>query len=492
MSIILFRPSVDKVTVRNAVPHLPLGLLFIATSLVKDNYKVKIIDAEVNSHWIEELDKQPKDSLICVGVSAMTGGQILGGLKFAKVVKHKFKVPVVWGGLHASMLPEQTLKDEFVDLVVRGEGEESFLKIVRVLENGGSFKDIPNVWCKEKTIAHPCHKDHFIDLNNLPLPAYDLLDCERYIKKKPSYLFDCRRVLPVHTDRGCPHRCGFCYNLNVNKSKWRSFSASRIIEQIEYLVRDFLVDGIDFIGDNFFVSKRRVAEVCTELIKRNIKVSWHADCRIDYFVKYEDSFIELLERSGCKALTFGVESGSEKVLGLIDKDIKLDDVFKVNRRLKRSRIWAGYHFMAGFPGETKEDLRQTYKMMLKLYDQYPSANFLGPSIYTPYPGTTLYHKAVKTGFQPPRKLVDWAKFDWYQNPSLSFNGADYSRGWLMRSANIARRGTLVFKRMPWIGWWYRLRTRIIIKFSLIGPQPEEMLIRLACFLRKRLRLRATT
>ena len=475
--VILFRPKISKGEARSLSPRPPLGLLFIAAVLLKNNYKVKIIDEETNLHWLSDLNKELDDSTICAGVSSMTGNQILGGLRFVKVVKSRLDIPVVWGGLHASMLPEQTIKDNLVDIVVRGEGEESFLKIVAALRGGISLKDIPNVWWKEDTTIYSNPKDHFIDLNNLSSLPYHLLDCETYIRAKRSSHPNCKRVFDLHTDRGCPHKCGFCYNININKCTWRGFAASNIVEQIEYLAKRFSLDGINFVGDNFFVDKKRVAEVCAEIIKRKIKIAWHADCRVDYFAKYDDSFIDLLKRSGCNVLTFGIESGSPRILGLMHKDIELGEVFKVNERLKKWDLGVTYHFMAGFPDENKEDLLETYKTMLKLYGRHPNANFLGPSIYTPYPGTPLYDRCIELGFRPPQRLQDWARFDWDEKTCLPFLDSVYSK-WMMKSVNVVKSSNIA-KRIPglqWTGFWFKFRTKLIVKFNIVGPQPEERFI----------------
>ena len=402
--VILFRPKMSKGETITLDYRPPLGLLSIAAPLTKNNYKVKIVDAETNLYWLEDLDKELDESTVCVGVSSMTGRQISRGLKFSKIVKDRFNIPVIWGGLHASMLPEQTIKNDLVDVVVKGEGEEAFLKIVTTMKYGNSLKNIPNVWWKEngKICSNPMAQ--FIDLNNFNSLPYHLLDCEKYIKIERAYFPGCRRTFELHTDRGCPHRCGFCYNININGHKWRCFTASKVIEQIECLVKKFSLDGINFVADNFFVDKQRVADICNEIIKRKIKIAWHADCRIDYFAGYDDSFIALLKESGCKVLTFGVESGSQRILNLIHKDINLDKVFKVNEKLKKWQMGVYYHFMAGFPGETKEDLLETYRVMLELHDKYPRARFYGPSIYTPYPETPLYHRCIEMGFKSPEDL----------------------------------------------------------------------------------------
>lgn len=474
--VILFRPKISETTLTGLKPQLPMGLLCIAAPLVEAGYKVKIIDEQIRPFWSDELDKELNDSTICVGISSMTGSPILGGLEFAKVVKNRFDIPIVWGGLHPSMLPEQTLQNDLVDIIVKGEGEEAFLKIVNALKSGDDPENIPNVGFKRNGRIKFYPPNKFVDLNTLSLLPYHLVDCESYIKIERGQFSNCRRIFVLHTDRGCPHKCGFCYNTNINNSKWRYLRAPQVVDQIEYLLKNFSLDGIEFLSDNFFVNKKRVTEICKEIIKKKIKFSWHADCRIDYFAKYDDSFIDLLEESGCVSLTFGIESGSPKILDLIRKDINLDDVFIVNKKIKKRKISVGYHFMAGFPGETKEDILETYKIMLKLYSEYPDAIFLGPSLYTPYPGTFLYDKCLERGFKPPRNLEDWARFDWYTNPCLPFAELDYSKKWLTRSANIARRGSIHGKGLSYIGWWYRVRMRLIIKFKIIGPQPEEMLV----------------
>lgn len=473
--VILFRPKLLRMAAVTLFPRPPLGLLAIAAPLIKNNYTVKIIDEETNIDWPNELNKELNSSTICVGVSSMTGRQILQGLNFSKIVKDRFNIPVIWGGMHPTMLPEQTIKNDLIDILLTREGEESFLQVVNAIQQGRSLKDIAGSWYKEDGRIYTGPESQFVELNNQPYPLpYHLIDIERYINIKRPYLPDCKRTFELNTDRGCPHRCTFCYNINVNKCKWRPLSCANVIKQIEYLVDNFGLDGIDFVADNFFVDKKRVTEICTELIKRKIKITWHTDCRIDYFSKYEDSFIELLKESDCKVLTFGVESGSQRILNSIYKDITLDEILLVHKKLKKWGILPSYHFMAGFPGETKVDLLATYETMIRLYDQNPKTTLIGPSIYTPYPGTPLYFKCVEMGYQPPQKLQDWAILDGIVDPNMPFRNPIYSR-WLINSVAIVQRISHNYK---WSRWWFRLRTKIIIKFKIVGPAPEEKIISL--------------
>ena len=170
-----------------------------------------------------------------------------------------------------------------------------------------------------------------------------------------------------------------------------------------------------------------------------------------------------------------MESGSQRILNLIHKDINLDKVFKVNEKLKKWQMGVYYHFMAGFPGETKEDLLETYRVMLELHDKYPRARFYGPSIYTPYPETPLYHRCIEMGFKSPEDLGSWARFEWDEKTCLPFITPGHSK-WLIKSVDIVRRICIQAKALRWVGWWFRLRTKVMIKFNIIGPYPEEKLI----------------
>ena len=390
------------------------------------------------------------------------------------------------------MLPEQTIMNSLIDIVVRGEGEESFLKIVTALKCGNSLNDIPNIWWKDNDKVYSTPTDGLINLDNLPPLPYQLLDFEKYIEIPQTNLPNCKRIIEVYTERGCCHRCGFCYNINMHQCKWRALAASKVVEQIECLVKNFALDGINFNADNFFVDKKRVADICAGIIKRKIKISWQAGCRIDYFARYDNSFIDLLIKSGCRKLNFGLESGSQRILNLIQKDMNLDDVFKVNAKLKKWQIRVDYDIMAGFPEETKEEVLQTYKIMFRLHHEYPKATFFGPYIYTPYPGTPLYDKCLEMGFNPPERLEDWANFEWCGKTYLSFINPSYSK-WLKKSASILRLSFIHVKGLQWMGWWFKVRAKIIIKFNIIGPIPEEKVIHFAkiiiAFVKKLLRVK---
>lgn len=221
------------------------------------------------------------------------------------------------------------------------------------------------------------------------------------------------RLLHLESSRGCPHKCGFCYNQSFNERTWRCLSPEKTVDRLEKLI-NILPDikAVHFQDDNFFVNKQRVKEICEILIKKNIHIVWRTTCRIDYFDCFDDSFIDILERSGCKMLYFGIESGSNRILKFINKGITKEQVIATNKRLEKTNILPRYSFMSGFPTETMYEVKETVALLQKLVKDNKNAHVSSIMCYTPFPGTELYEACIKHGFIPPRKLEDWAAFNY--------------------------------------------------------------------------------
>ena len=174
------------------------------------------------------------------------------------------------------------------------------------------------------------------------------------------------------------------------------------------------IDAVTWREDNFFVDRKRVSAIAERILKENIRIRWHADCRIEDVCRYDDDFLDLLKRSGCHTLTLGAESGSNAVLKHINKGITREQILEARDRLTRHGIRQNYHFMLGFPDETEEDIRQTIELMGELMRKNPFfGEICGPSLYTPYPGTPLYDECLLRGFAPPDSLEGWVDMDWY-------------------------------------------------------------------------------
>ncbi|OGR40906.1 MAG: hypothetical protein A2X35_02955 [Elusimicrobia bacterium GWA2_61_42] len=419
--IILFRPNASHRLLKRS----PLGLVYIATPLAQKGYTVEIIDQGISSDWKEKLQKALGPDTICAGVSVMTGSSIAAGLEFSRVIKEGRDLPVVWGGIHPSLLPEQTLQNPFIDAVVIGEGEKKFSDLVACYENKGPLELVKGIGFKKNgaVVINPGADN--LDMDDLPLPDFSLIDIEHYIRESKS-LFDGRRCLDLNVDRGCPYRCAFCYNIKFNRRKWRAMSAGRMLDVLEALKNKYRLGAVNFVSDNFFVDKERSAAVCRGLVERNLDLKWHSDIRIDTFLQYDAAALDLIKRSGCDNLTFGVESGADRVLKQIDKDITVSQVLEAHKKAVAAGFKANYHFMLGFPEETRADILETLKTAASLTEDL-NTNVYGPAMYIPYPGTPLFDKCVQLGFTPPSRLEDWSAFDWEETSKLPwFSSGDKS------------------------------------------------------------------
>ncbi|MBN1270834.1 MAG: B12-binding domain-containing radical SAM protein [Candidatus Aminicenantes bacterium] len=406
--VILFRPKFFNADVR-PLPA-PWGLLYVGSSLTSKGYSVKIIDELLHTDWrkqvLEEIEKKPT----FFGVTSMTGRQIKHGLEFSGFVKKYSNIPVVWGGIHPSLFPEQTLRHETIDYIVKGEGEETVIELLDHLKNKSKVEKIRGLGYKKNNQIFLNQNRPFPQLDDLPDINFSLIDVNRYTGKR----FGSRRSFELCTSRGCPHRCAFCYNVHYYRCTWRTKSIDRIFKALHTLIDTYDIDGLTWREDNFFVDKKRVQKIADRIVKENISIKWHADCRIDYVYFYENSFMELLKKSGCHTLTFGAESGSNTILESINKGITREQILEVKKKMSKHHVYQNYHFMMGLPDETEEDINKTIDLMYLLMKNNPYfGEICGPSLYTPYPGTALYEKSLAKGFEPPQSLEGWINMDWY-------------------------------------------------------------------------------
>ena len=405
---ILFRPRFLDYTI-TPLP-IPWGLLYIGSSLMNSGYSVRIIDGLSHPDWRELFLEELKHGPMFVGVTSMSGKQIKYGLEFSAFVKEHSRLPVVWGGIHPSLFPEQTLKNRDVDFIAQGESEETILEFMNHLEGKQAISGVRGMGFKDKDAIHINKNRPPADLDHLPRLDYSLIDIERYMGRR----FGSRRSFELCTSRGCPHNCGFCYNMTQYGGIWRSMSIDHIFDNLHELIDNHKIDGLTWREDNFFVIRERVKEIAQRMIREKINIKWHADCRIDYVDGYDDSFLDLLKRSGCHTLTLGVESGSDSILEQINKGITRDQVLRVRDKLSRHGIYQNYHFMFGFPDESEEDVEKTVDLIHELMRKNPHFGAIcGPSLYTPYPGTMLFEKSLQKGFHPPETLEGWIDMDWH-------------------------------------------------------------------------------
>ncbi len=401
--ILLVYPKLGDAIVE--VPNLPLSLLSVGSYLYEVGYNVVILDAH---NWGEQELRQKikeniKDSL-CVGFSVKTA-QVPHALALSKLVKKNSSIPVVWGGKHPSLFPEQTAMNEHVDFVVVDEGEETFLQLIMAVKDKTMFKEVDGIAFKKGKECILTKERAPLNMDGLPFLKFDLVE-----GVKNSNLAEIankkRAGLPLITSRGCPHRCAFCINTAL-KERYRLRSTTLVIEELQML-HNLGVRKIHFMDECFFGSKKRLKELLDEMIKRGFEFKWYGSVRVDYF---NENFIDMellskIKESGCVFLGVGAESGSQRILDKIKKDIKIEDTIRSAEMLSEVEIPTTYSFMIGLPSETREDMYATLKLILKITEIYPGIEIYGPQIYRPYPGSELYEE-VKDQLEFPKTLEEW-------------------------------------------------------------------------------------
>jgi anaerobic magnesium-protoporphyrin IX monomethyl ester cyclase len=412
-NIILFRPSTFKEEYFGSQPNFkivgpPFGLLYIAAPLVERGYQVKIIDELFDLNYKADL-KNDLSQALCVGISAMTGEQVKRGLDFAKLVKSSSQVPVVWGGLHATMLPQETLQDENLDIVVQGEGEETFLEIVQALEQNKPLEGIKGCLYKDQgaIVVNPPREN--IDLNNIPPLPFHLLKMENYIFK---YLLSPQldRAFMLCQSRGCVHDCKFCTTARLYRNKWRTKKAGQVAKEIKDLIETYHINSLIFRDDNFFGDKGWVSDFCREILQADLNFKWYANCRIDYWNSFDDDFINLLLKAGLVFLGFGIESGSQRILDIINKGLTLKEILQAHLKIEKYPLTAQYFFMSGIPQENDADTMKTVKLIYQLVRS--GRHIISLTFYSSYPGIPLFEERKDTENYIPISLWQWGEWDY--------------------------------------------------------------------------------
>jgi len=412
-SVILFNPSPRLGFQAHRRVDLPLNLLHPATPLVHAGFRVRLIDQFADPDWETKLQEALREKPVCFGVSCMTGPQIKRALAVCRTLKERYPdVPTVWGGIHPSILPEQTLQHPLVDIVVIGEGEATLLDLVTTLADGKPLSGVAGIGYRENGRVRLTENRPFVDLNAQPPLAYELVDVNRYRRK----MFGADHVAYC-SSRGCPFRCGFCYGGVVHRRKWRAKQPERVVEELTRLIRDYGIHGFNFTDDNLFTNMDHAHRLMEQIVRAKIKIRiGKLHIRIDAIRRMDNDFLDLLAGVGVERLTIGVESGNQRVLDLIEKNLRVEHVLEASRKLIGRPFVPMYLFMMGLPTETPEEFRQSLRLAEQLLEENPRAAKTF-NIYTPYPGTALYQLAVQMGMKEPQRLEDWLPLNYRNVPA---------------------------------------------------------------------------
>ena len=424
-SIVLFNPCTERE--KRPSQWAPLSLLALGSVLDERGYNVVIMDEKMEEDATKNvLDIAPE--ALFLGITSMTGPQIRNGIHIAKKVREVHsKLPIIWGGWHPTLCSDSTIASLNVDVVVRGQGQETIIEVAERLKAYQTLEGVLGVSYKEN--GHIVHNPPrpFKDPNHFKRLAYHLLDLKKYQsaqprdvgpKNLPSFFGQAKGINYI-ASYGCPYKCAFCSLYNVYHQRYYPLSPSRVVEDLEYLVNEGF-NLITFEDNLFFMNQSWVGEICEGIIERQLDLKWYAAGRAPDLTRFGENLLDSIRRSGCLYVLIGAESGSQDVLELIDKKAKPSDTEKAVDRLAQHGITACLTYMVGVPGESQESHWETFEQMgrIKAHHENTSVTLC---VYTPYPGTLLFDRALASGFQEPTTMESWSKISHStsQLPSLS-------------------------------------------------------------------------
>ena len=395
-----------------------LGLSYIAAVLKENGHDVKIYNADyvdsdqyLNQRQIFNNYENFKDVINDVknpiweevfSTIKDFGPDILGitmftaNYKVAKIIANFVKrinveCKIVVGGAHPTIDPEGTLANNDFDYLVRGEGELTFLELVE----GKSIEEIKGLsYKKNGRIINNFQRPFIEDLNSLPFPSRDL-----FINSTKN--MDYGNLI---TGRGCPFTCIYCASNKIWKRKVRFRSAKNVLEELIYLKKTFNSPLLYFVDDTFTLRKERAKEICKGMIEQNLELKWKCDTRVDC-IDYE--LIDLMKKSGCIRIKIGVETGSERIIKKIKKGLTKEKIRKGVNIINKVGIPLTVYLMAGFPGETNKDIRETIEFAKEI-----DADYYSLSIVAPYLGTEIYDEFIKAN-----KKIDKEHWEYFYHQS---------------------------------------------------------------------------
>ena len=429
----------------------PYGLLMCSHLLLEKGYNVLVYDERLESLGIKsrtELVQAVKHSKpLFFGISSQSGPMIENGLIDSRFFKKECPdTPVVWGGVHPTLLPDQTIKHPLIDAVIKGEGELPCLGLADHLKKGNKdFSKINGLYWKDKEqnikVNKPCEGVPNLDKIDM---RWDLVNPQHYIRD-----IDGRKWLGVITSRGCPFRCGFCYNISFfGMRKFRGWSPKKSIEEIKKVL-EWGVDFVNFDDDYIFGDPLRLWGILDLKKEEKLNFNWKAPIRGHLL---RDALTKRIKDGGCEAVTIGAESGAEEVLDLMTKDSGPEAYYMAAKNLKKYNIQGNFSWILGYPGETIKNVYTTLNVIKDLEEINPDTEHV-INIYAPYPGTPSFDQAIKLGFVPPPSLEGWT--DNFREACKELSYIDEKNKKVMEAIRWAGIFRTMYKRKRLYASWIR-------------------------------------
>ncbi len=380
---------------------LPMSLLALG-ALLEGEVDYRIVDGNLDADVVEHvLAIAERSPLTAIGVTVMPGPQLRHAVALSRALKARLPgVPIVWGGYFPSQHAAACLRDPAVDYCIRGQGEQPFLALVRVLARGGSLAVIPGLSYRvgdriEETAASP-----LVPLDGLPLWPYQRVEMERYFHR--HYLGT--RVGTHHSSYGCPFACNFCAVVGIANRRWVAESPDRVVGVMTRFKSAYGADAIQFHDMDFFISEPRAREIAEQM--QPLGMRWWALGRVDELMRYRTATWKVMTRSGLKMVFCGAESGSTDTLARMNKggtaaaELTLD----LAKRMKDFGVVPELSFVVGNPPDPEGDLRQTLAFIRRVKAINPAAEII-LYVYSPVP-------SAGGDFPFPETLDEWMDDRW--------------------------------------------------------------------------------
>jgi anaerobic magnesium-protoporphyrin IX monomethyl ester cyclase len=397
-----FNSSVFYGDFQEVAPSLPpISLMYLAAYLKERKIEVQILDGQVENMDEKLLIEKIREFDPCfIGVTCKTP-MFTASQRVVQTVKAHFPhVRTVVGGVHPTVLPDDTMKDRNIDFLVRGEGEETLYELVQAVTRGQSLGGISGLTYREgERVVHNPDRPLPVELDELPFPDMDGIPLDRYHQVPDAVFVEPIRV--IITSRGCPYKCIFCSARQMSGYRYRARSPKNVVDEWEELVRKYGGRQIIVLDDNFSVNKKRSMEICDLLIERGLhkEAVWTAACRVD---QIDLELCQKMKAAGCALISFGIETGTQRLMDLIQKGTNLNTVRWAVKTAKSAGLKTRGTIILGLPTETVEETKATIQFTKEL--GLDTCKF---SIATPYPGTALYQVAMEEGGFDNR---DWSRF----------------------------------------------------------------------------------
>jgi anaerobic magnesium-protoporphyrin IX monomethyl ester cyclase len=483
--VVLFYPPYDG-------PPLsaPLCLLALASPLLQAGFEVKLVDNLTAPDFENVILREIQDAL-CLGISVLTGPMIGSAVRIAKKVKKlRPDLPIIFGGWHPSLVPDQTLKPDFVDAIVRAQGELTLLELAQRVADGQQWDGVKGLSFKDAAGVHHEPERPVTNINDLPAPAYHLGNFDVYAAASGT------RQLGYASSLGCPYACNYCTDMVFYKRRFNAYRADRVVDELVELVDRYRIEQVALLDSNFLVDIKRALAIAQGIVSSGIRFRWDFQASTDFLWKMSDDEVRLLG-----------ESASQSVLKLMNKHHqRVEQMVETARKAELAGIHVTFNVILGYPGEMEADRQETFRIMSDIAREYWNVSF-SPNVFTPYPGIPIWPQLKELGVYEPQTLEEWESLalgrnvlPWLRGEELNrlrrsleyfllnnqIRKATRKRAWLRRGFRQAlgvpirwRIGSNRYS-FPWELWVSRAVEKVVTRRSLLTGKKLSERIQEVC------------